>query len=37
VLNALYRRYETHLLNAAESDAKRLCVVCKIHTNGAGA
>jgi SAM-dependent methyltransferase len=29
LLNALYRRYENRLLNAAESDGKRICVVCR--------
>jgi 2-polyprenyl-3-methyl-5-hydroxy-6-metoxy-1,4-benzoquinol methylase len=29
LLNALYRRYENRLLNAAASDAKRICVVCR--------
>jgi hypothetical protein len=28
LLNALYRRYERTLLNARESDCKRICVVC---------
>jgi 2-polyprenyl-3-methyl-5-hydroxy-6-metoxy-1,4-benzoquinol methylase len=29
LLNALYRRYEDSLLNALESDGKRICVVCQ--------
>jgi len=29
LLNALYRRYENRLLNALETDGKRICVVCK--------
>jgi SAM-dependent methyltransferase len=29
LLNALYRRYENSLLNAAEADGKRICVVCR--------
>jgi SAM-dependent methyltransferase len=29
LLNALYRRYESSLLNALESDGKRICVVCR--------
>lgn len=29
LLNALYRRYENRLLNAVESDGKRICVVCR--------
>lgn len=29
LLNALYRRYENSLLNALESDGKRICVVCR--------
>ncbi|HKQ54156.1 MAG TPA: class I SAM-dependent methyltransferase [Pyrinomonadaceae bacterium] len=29
LLNALYRRYERSLLNALESDGKRICVVCR--------
>jgi SAM-dependent methyltransferase len=29
LLNALYRRYENSLLNALETDGKRICVVCR--------
>lgn len=29
LLNALYRRYENSLLNALESDGKRICVLCQ--------
>lgn len=28
LLNALYRRYESSLVNAREADAKRICVLC---------
>lgn len=36
LLNALYRGYETRLLNATESDGKRICVICRPARNGAG-
>jgi SAM-dependent methyltransferase len=29
LLNALYRRYEQNLLNARDSDCKRICVLCR--------